>query len=140
MKDQEFGKRRQDLGFRLLCHPVPPLLPQGVVASPPAAHGEGGVCSRTVLVVATALVAACAGSERQQAVNATLRTALASSSRPPYVTADAEGKKLWKLTQQFYERRQHTPAWIDGTDPLPQIGQLVTALKNAASEGLDPHL
>ena len=97
--------------------------------------------SRFVLaVVAAALAAGCAGSERQQAVNATLRTALASSSRPPYVTPDAEGRKLWKLTQQFYERRQHAPAWIDGTDPLPQIGQLVTALKSAANEGLDPHL
>jgi murein L,D-transpeptidase YcbB/YkuD len=56
------------------------------------------------------------------------------------VTPDAEGRKLWRLTQQFYERRQHAPAWIVGTDPLPQIGQLVAALKSAANEGLDPHL
>ena len=99
--------------------------------------------SRTVLVaMAAAVLTGCGGTERQEAVNATLRKALAAPSRPSYVTPDAEGKKLWKLTRQFYERRKHAPAWIDDTDtdPLPQIGQLVTALKNAGNEGLDAEL
>jgi hypothetical protein len=51
------------------------------------------------------------GAARQAEVKTSLQRAL-TQPRPRYVTADAEGKKLWKLTQQFYERRQHAPAWI----------------------------
>jgi L,D-transpeptidase YcbB len=92
-------------------------------------------------LLAAALMAACSGGakEREQ-VNAALRQALAASTRPPYVTADADGRKLWKLTQQFYERRRHVPAWIDGNDPRPQMAELMTALEAASHEGLDPQL
>src|SRR5215204_3864235 len=71
------------------------------------------------------------GAELEPQVEATLQRTLAAQARPPYVTADAEGKKLWKLTQQFYERRSHTPAWIKGTAPLPQISELIAALQTA---------
>ena len=86
------------------------------------------------------LIAACNGAEERAQVQTTLRQALAAQGRPPYVTNDAEGKKLWKLTRQFYERRQYVPAWIDGTAPLPQMQELVRALNAAHSEGLDPQL
>ena len=87
------------------------------------------------------LVAACgAGDEKRAQVQSTLRQALAAQKRPAYVTSDAEGKKLWKLTRQFYERRQYVPAWIDGTSPRPQMQELIRALNAAHSEGLDPQL
>jgi murein L,D-transpeptidase YcbB/YkuD len=84
--------------------------------------------------------AGCGRAERQQQVEATLHRTLAAQARPPYVTSDAEGRRLWKLTQQFYERREHSPAWIKGTAPLPQISELIDALHTAADEGLDPQL
>ena len=90
---------------------------------------------------ALALTSACAAdAARRDRVKATLESALSAPDRPRYVTPDAEGRKLWKLTRQFYERRQHQPAWIDGTDPLEQIDELVAALKAASDEGLHPDL
>jgi murein L,D-transpeptidase YcbB/YkuD len=93
------------------------------------------------LLLMVATTAGCSGgAERQKQVEGTLRRTLAAQSRPPYVTTDAEGRKLWKLTQQFYERRGHAPAWIKGTKPLPQISELIAALQTATDEGLDPQL
>ena len=93
-----------------------------------------------LLLMVAAAVGCNGGAERQKQVEATLQRTLAAQARPPYVTTDAEGKKLWKLTQQFYERRSHAPAWIKGTKPLPQISELIAALQTAADEGLDPQL
>ena len=93
-----------------------------------------------LLLMVAAAVGCNGGAERQKQVEATLQRTLAAQARPPYVTTDAEGKKLWKLTQQFYERRSHAPAWIKGTKPLPQISELIAALQPAADEGLDPQL
>ena len=92
------------------------------------------------LVLMVAAAAGCKGAERQEQVEASLHRTLAAQARPPYVTADAEGKKLWKLTQQFYERREHVPAWTKGSKPLPQISELIAALQTASEEGLDPQL
>ena len=93
-----------------------------------------------LLLMVAAAVGCNGGAERQKQVEATLQRTLAAQARPPYVTTDAEGKKLWKLTQQFYERRSHAPAWIKGTKPLPRISELIAALQTAADEGLDPQL
>jgi L,D-transpeptidase YcbB len=93
-----------------------------------------------VLLMVAAAAGCNGGAERQKQVEATLHRTLAAQSRPPYVTTDSEGKKLWKLTQQFYERRGHAPAWIKGTSPLPQISELITAVQTATDEGLDPQL
>jgi murein L,D-transpeptidase YcbB/YkuD len=79
------------------------------------------------------------GAARQAEVMTSLQRAL-TQPRPRYVTADAEGKKLWKLTQQFYERRQHAPAWLKGTAPRPTVAELIAALSAASEEGLDPQL
>ena len=93
------------------------------------------------LLLMVAAAAGCnGGAERRKQVEATLHRTLAAQTRPPYVTPDAEGRKLWKLTQQFYERREHAPAWIKGTAPLPQISELIEALHTAVDEGLDPQL
>src|SRR5688572_8891226 len=90
------------------------------------------------LLLMVAAAAGCnGGAERQKQVEATLHRTLAAQARPPYVTPDAEGRKLWKLTQQFYERREHAPAWIKGTAPLPQISELIEALQDRKSTRLN---
>ncbi len=98
-------------------------------------------CCAIALTLAAAMGAAgCReNAARQSQVRTSLQRALAQQ-RPPYVTADAEGRKLWKLTQQFYERRQHAPAWIKGTAPLPHVAELIAAVNAASDEGLDPQL
>src|SRR5688572_5409711 len=104
-------------------------------------QGGATVIRLVSAIVAATLLAGCnGGAEEQKLVNAALQESLNRQTRAPYVTADAEGKKLWKLTRQFYERRQFAPAWIDGTDPRPQMGELITALNEAHREGLDPQL
>lgn len=98
-------------------------------------------CCAIALTLAVAIAGAgCGrGAARQSEVKTSLQRTLAQP-RPKYVTADAEGKKLWKLTQQFYERRQHAPAWINGTAPRPNVAELIAALNAASDEGLDPQL
>jgi murein L,D-transpeptidase YcbB/YkuD len=91
------------------------------------------------LAVAIAGAGCGRGAARQSEVKTSLQRTL-TQPRPKYVTADAEGKKLWKLTQQFYERRQHAPAWINGTAPRPNVAELIAALNAASDEGLDPQL
>src|SRR5688572_3952263 len=112
-----------------------------------AGRGECGprpgecMVSRLIVAAAIALVAGCsAGAEGREKVTATVRTSVGAAARPAFVTADAEGKKLWKLTRQFYERREFAPAWINGTKPRDELDQLVTALKSASHEGLDPEM
>ena len=93
-----------------------------------------------LLAVVAASGAACNQAEREIQVQTSLKRALSASARPPYVTPDAEGKRLWKLTQQFYHRRDYAPAWTRGTAPLPHVTELITALNSASDEGLDPQL
>lgn len=96
------------------------------------------------LLVASAIALAGIGCsntrEKRDAVEAALQQALASKRPPPYVTPDAEGRRLWKLTRQFYERRETAPAWITGTSPGPQMAALISALHATENDGLDPQL
>jgi L,D-transpeptidase YcbB len=98
-------------------------------------------CCSIALTLAAAMVAAGCGESaaRQSEVRTSLERTL-GQPRPRYATTDAEGRKLWKLTQQFYERRHHAPAWIKGTAPLPHVAGLIAALNAASEEGLDPEL
>ena len=93
-----------------------------------------------LLAVIAALSAGCDRAEHQSQVQAGLKRTLSAAVRPPYVTPDGEGRRLWKLTQQFYHRRDYAPAWIRGTSPLPHVTELIDALNSAADEGLDPQL
>lgn len=77
---------------------------------------------------------------KSQQMDASLRQTLQSSARPRFVTADDEGARLWKLTRQFYERREFAPAWIEEAKPRPQMDALIDAIKAAHQEGLDPEL
>ena len=108
----------------------------------PASLGEHMSTRLLAIAIAVAVIGSGCGrtSGDDVRVQESLKRALNSPTRPKYVTSDAEGKKLWKLTQQFYERRQHTPAWIRGTKPAPQMADLMNAVTSATDEGLDPQL
>jgi L,D-transpeptidase YcbB len=101
--------------------------------------------ARLLTIGSMAVLAACGGKApvdrgpTQEQIATSLRAALAVK-RPPYVTADAEGRKLWKLTQQFYAQRDFEPAWLDGHHPARQMGELIAALHAVHDEGLEPEL
>ena len=61
-------------------------------------------------------------------------------SRPSFVAADADGRRIWKATRDFYAARNSTPAWIEGRVPRPQMEALLGAVRAASAEGLDPDL
>jgi murein L,D-transpeptidase YcbB/YkuD len=77
--------------------------------------------------------------ERAQ-LDTALRSVLQASGRPPYVTADTEGARLWKLTREFYAAREFAPAWVEDSEPRSQMADLIKALWSADHEGLDPQL
>ena len=89
------------------------------------------VAATTMTLTAALLLAAgCNAGAAESEAQASLQRTLAQA-RPPYVTADAEGRKLWQLTKQFYERRQQHPAWIDGTNPHPtEVGSPASIRKS----------
>jgi hypothetical protein len=78
--------------------------------------------------------------EKGREMDAALRQALQSSEQPAYVARDGEGARLWKLTRQFYDRREFAPAWIENASPRPQMDALISAIHAADREGLDPEL
>lgn len=100
--------------------------------------------SASIVLLFSLMAAGCAGTRAQKKERAqldtALRTALQASRRPAFVTADAEGSRLWKLTREFYESRGFAPAWIEDSEPRPQMDDLVKALWAADQEGLDPQL
>jgi murein L,D-transpeptidase YcbB/YkuD len=95
---------------------------------------------RAAAILCATMMTACAASEKKnEEIGASLRATL-EKKRPSFVMADEEGKRLWKLTQTFYEKRGHQPAWIEDAAPRPQMEALSKALWAAEHEGLDPQL
>jgi L,D-transpeptidase YcbB len=94
----------------------------------------------TVWLVVVLMLAACGGAEKTRQMDEALRGVLESERRPAFVTADAEGTALWKQTRAFYEAREFAPAWIDKAAPTSQMDDLISALRDAEREGLDPDL
>ena len=86
-------------------------------------------------MLALAATVACGGADRRQFADALKQ---ASAKTPRWVARDALGKRLWAIEQKFYANRQHLPAWIDGTDPTPQLDALLEALRDSERHGLQP--
>jgi murein L,D-transpeptidase YcbB/YkuD len=113
---------------------------------PGIAAARRNVMLVVLLLAGAAGVATCARfqlggkAEKARQMDAALREALSSPKRPAFVTADDEGTRLWKLTRQFYQRREFAPAWIANAAPGPQMDALIRALHEANQEGLDPQL
>jgi murein L,D-transpeptidase YcbB/YkuD len=103
-----------------------------------------GAIGLLIAVTLTACgVSACNRAEtakRQRAEIASLRSLLEGTRRPAFVTRDKEGARLWKVTQQFYKHRRYELAWIEDSEPRPQMADLMKALWAADHEGLDPLL
>ena len=59
---------------------------------------------------------------------------------PPFVSRGRDGRRLWDLTKQFYQKRENRPAWSRSRRPLRQVDDLIGALQRADREGLDPEL
>jgi murein L,D-transpeptidase YcbB/YkuD len=79
--------------------------------------------------------------DKAKAMNAALRSVVEAPKRPPFVTRDGEGARLWKLTRQFYDTRGYQAAWIhDDAAPGSNMEALVDALARASDHGLDPDL
>ena len=97
-----------------------------------------------LLLIAAAVFSACGrlrvdpADSMKARVDAALRVELGSKTRPVYVTADAEGARLWKLTRAFYEKRGYQMAWVEDEEPRRQMGDLLGAIRKADTEGLDP--
>lgn len=104
----------------------------------------GAAGSLAIVLMSALVIVGCAGARAakkdEAKVDAALRSVLQASGRPAYVTADAEGARLWKLTRGFYEGREFAPAWIEDSKPRPQMADLIEALWSADHEGLDPQL
>jgi murein L,D-transpeptidase YcbB/YkuD len=79
------------------------------------------------------------GGDADQEMQQRIHTAL-DARRPPFVTADAEGRRLWKETRAFYEARHFAPAWIERRVPRPEMDEFIDALEKSAREGIDPDL
>ena len=103
------------------------------------------------IAIAPILLAACArphvgdgsqdaADERRSPVEVSIRHIVHDTARPAYVTRDADGTSLWKLTRTFYERREFAPAWIEDGSPTSHITGLLRAIQSADREGLDPEL
>ena len=67
-------------------------------------------------------------------------TAVFENGTPVFVGRDAEGRRLWKLTRQFYQKRGDRFAWIDDRKPRREMDELIGVLQSADREGLDPAL
>lgn len=80
------------------------------------------------------------GSSKGREMDVALRATLRQAKAPSFVTADQEGRRLWKQTQEFYASREFKPAWIENAAPRPQMDDLIGALSSASTEGLDPEL
>lgn len=60
------------------------------------------------------------------------------SSTPKRAARTELGRRLWASEQEFYRKRGHLPAWIDGDKPTPQLDALLQAIGDADLHGLDP--
>lgn len=85
------------------------------------------------LVVATAAVAAPYDQSREA-----LRLRLEPRLDDQAVVAAGEAVAALEAVRTFYEHRRYQPAWVTEDGRIPQAQALLTALDEAADEGLDP--
>ncbi|MCG6923538.1 MAG: L,D-transpeptidase family protein [Acidobacteria bacterium] len=67
-----------------------------------------------------------------------LRNRIEAAGAPPRIVVAGELIHCSTVLPRFYERRLFRLAWSDVRGPLPQASGLVTALRVATREGLDP--
>ena len=57
---------------------------------------------------------------------------------PAWVDKSALGRRLWKIEQEFYAKREYLPAWVDGVATTDHWKDLIQQLKYSEAHGLDP--
>lgn len=72
--------------------------------------------------------------ERLQAATEQIRSTLANAS--DLQPEDAEQRRAWNATVDFYEDREYEPFWVDGGGPLPRTEELLASLRKESVHGL----
>ena len=111
-----------------------------VIDHKPAVAWHFGVAVCLAAVIFTAGCDRSLEEQQRRAQIEALRSSLEGSRRPAFVTRDAEGARLWKITRHFYKSRNYAPAWIEDSEARPQMVDLIKAIWAADREGLDPLL
>jgi murein L,D-transpeptidase YcbB/YkuD len=108
----------------------------------PALLRAPALAAAATVISVVAMFTACDRTQtlKQQQSVAALRSLLEGARRPSFVTRDGEGARLWKVTQRFYKSRNYELAWIEDSEPRPQMAELIKALWAGDQEGLDPLL
>ena len=69
--------------------------------------------------------------------NSALKSAIAPRSAP-FVDQGERGRHAWQEAQRFYKQNGYQLAWSDGTHPRAVLDGLVTAVRAADQDGLEP--
>ena len=88
-----------------------------------------------VAVLVLSLAAGCRSVDRAQFAP---QVEQAVRSTPEWLGRSARARRLRTIARQFYESRRYLPAWIDGVEATPALDDLLLALREATSHGLDP--
>jgi murein L,D-transpeptidase YcbB/YkuD len=98
-----------------------------------------------LVVVAAILAPACSRSRDARpdpttagAATHALQTALDAKARPAFVGGDDEGSHVWQEERRFYKQTGYQLAWSNGSRPNSRMDSLVTAIRAADQEGLEP--
>ncbi len=97
-------------------------------------------CGRLHPGAATGRPAATTSDDSDDRLQLALQSTLRAVRPPQFVTRDAEGARLWKETRAFYQAREFTPAWIAKGTPGRHMDTLISALRAAEADGIDPEL
>jgi murein L,D-transpeptidase YcbB/YkuD len=93
----------------------------------------------TVVVVGFLVSSAACGSGDEALLKrhaSEMKRALASA--PPEVRRDRDRAALWKTVRALYASRRYEPVWIDGLHPASQFDDLIAALHEIRTHGIDP--
>jgi murein L,D-transpeptidase YcbB/YkuD len=92
----------------------------------------------TVVVAVAFTVGACQREpqvDNSQHAPAIQRTVAAT---PTWVGHDRVATGLWNAERQFYQSRNHLPAWFDGDKASPRLNALLDSLQHSEDHGLAP--
>jgi len=104
---------------------------------------------RRVQVLGIALTAAVAAGScarmrvwkaNDRAASAAILREVEPSRAPDYVRNDRDGRRLWNVTREFYNRRDYELVWLKNSRPGSRMEALIESVKGAEREGLDPSL
>src|SRR6266699_381307 len=69
---------------------------------------------------------------------AQLRSRIEATRSPLAMTVEGEALHSWPTVVHFYEQREFQPVWVGENGALARVATLVTVLRNADRQGLQP--